>query len=393
MRAIVVAAIGCFAMRVAHADPKQLHAAAQAADTGHCSPATCTPEIVALYQQAADAYAAYLAKSPDDAEARFLRAQILDMKLGRLEEAGDEYARVGALQVVGKYHEDALLGAIDAYDRARGTGPSASPIDDKLVAAANRYVELFHGGPHMTEIMFRLGQLAFDRGRLADAARIFQTIVTRFPNDPNAGPAGDRWLSVLDRARDWAGIERAAAVLRTLPAFQAPDRLELLAHLALQAIAKQAEAAADGGHARDAAAQYRRAFAAATSDDDRVRYLYLAATMLARARAYGDARAAYVELATTYPRTSKAAEALFAAARVDEARFDWDGAASSYEQLARSYPRDERAADALYDAGVLRRALDQRDAAIAAFGELAARYAARRDAESAALVRAELVGT
>ena len=37
MRTIVALAIGCFAMRAAYADPKQLHAAAQAADTAHCT--------------------------------------------------------------------------------------------------------------------------------------------------------------------------------------------------------------------------------------------------------------------------------------------------------------------------------------------------------------------
>ena len=52
-------------------------------------------------------------------EIRYYRADILFFKLGKAEEAGDEYLAVGKSAPVGKYHKDALLNAMDAFEKAR----------------------------------------------------------------------------------------------------------------------------------------------------------------------------------------------------------------------------------------------------------------------------------
>ncbi len=74
------------------------------------------------YARAAEAYDFYLANfpdAPDAAELRYLRADILYFKLGKYEDAGREYLAVGKTQPVGKYHKDALLQAMGAFEKVR----------------------------------------------------------------------------------------------------------------------------------------------------------------------------------------------------------------------------------------------------------------------------------
>ena len=77
------------------------------------------------YARAAEAYEFYLANFPDAADAvelRYLRADILYFKLGKYEEAGREYLAVGKTQPVGKFHKDALLQAMGAFEKVRKPG-------------------------------------------------------------------------------------------------------------------------------------------------------------------------------------------------------------------------------------------------------------------------------
>src|SRR3954469_16134844 len=79
------------------------------------------------YARAAEAYEFYLANFPeatDAAELRYLRADILYFKLGKYEDAGREYLAVGKTQPVGKYHKDALLQSMGAFEKVRKPIPS-----------------------------------------------------------------------------------------------------------------------------------------------------------------------------------------------------------------------------------------------------------------------------
>ena len=61
---------------------------------------------------------------PRAAEVRFFRAEILYYKLGKFEEAGDEYLAVGKTAPVGKYHKGALLNAMSVeYPKTHDPAP------------------------------------------------------------------------------------------------------------------------------------------------------------------------------------------------------------------------------------------------------------------------------
>src|SRR5215467_8733464 len=110
---------------------KTMHAEAQANEK--------TTKVVDKdrYARATEAYGFYLANfpdAPDAAELRYLRADILFFKLGKYEDAGREYLAVGKTQPVGKYHKDALLQAMGAFEKVRkpvgGPGGGKREITD-----------------------------------------------------------------------------------------------------------------------------------------------------------------------------------------------------------------------------------------------------------------------
>jgi tetratricopeptide (TPR) repeat protein len=102
------------------------------------------------YARAAETYQFYLASFPDATDAvelRYLRADILYFKLQRYDEAGREYVAVGKSQPVGKYHKDALLQAMTAFEKLRkppsGGKREISDSDRLFGEAADLYAVLF----------------------------------------------------------------------------------------------------------------------------------------------------------------------------------------------------------------------------------------------------------
>ena len=201
-------------------------------------------DLLALYTKAADAYEQYLAafgaaKSAAEKaiEMRYYRADILCFKLGKVEAAGDEYLAVGKSAPVGKYHKDALLNAMNAFEAARPKDTAGRrklyDVDKKFGEAIDLYATLFPADPTLVGVIFKNGQMFYDYGEYDEAIKRFGVIVTKYPKDPNAGPAGDRILSALNKAQDYENIEDWARKLKTAPSFaaqgpagppRAPDR-------------------------------------------------------------------------------------------------------------------------------------------------------------------------
>src|SRR5262249_12084125 len=131
------------------------------------------------YARAAEAYGFYLAQFPDAKDAtelRYLRADILYFKLKKYEDAGDEYLAVGRTQPVGKYHKDALLQAMGAFEKLRqptkpqaaAAGGGAKPkreitdSDRKFAEAADLYATLFPKDRDIVTVIYKNGQFFYD---------------------------------------------------------------------------------------------------------------------------------------------------------------------------------------------------------------------------------------
>ncbi|MDB4982061.1 MAG: Tetratricopeptide 2 repeat protein [Myxococcales bacterium] len=344
------------------------------------------------YSRAAESYAFYLQSFPDAADAvelRYLRADILYFKLGRYEEAGRDYLAVGKSQPVGKYHKDALLQAMGAFEKVRRPASAGGKREitesDRLFGeAADVYATLFPNDKEIVTVVFKNGQFFFDYGDYDEAIKRFGLIVEKYPDDPNAGPAGDRILEALNKAKDYENIETWARRLKKTKAFSARDEQERLDKLVLGAVMKSGEKYANDGQYEKAASFYQRVAQEYPQSPLAPKALNNAGAVFEKARKQDEAVVAYKTLADKYPTASEAPEALFTAARIEENIAYYDKAAALYEQLAQRYPQNPHAADALRSAGVLREGLGQHDRAIKHFGEYSKRFKDKSDAKDVA---------
>ncbi|WP_428261827.1 tetratricopeptide repeat protein [Haliangium sp.] len=349
---------------------------------------------LALYRQAARLYGTYLDYYDADehaGEVRFLRAEILFFKLQEYEAAGDQYLAVAKTEPVGKYHKDALLRAMEAYEKARppaptrGDGPrELSAADRKFAEAVDLYATLFPADPELVGVIFRNGQMFYEYGDYDEAIKRFGLIVTKYPNDQNAGPAGDRILEALVKGEDYENIEEWARKLKDAPAFQDDKQQRRLDKLIVESIGKSGEQYAEKGEYAKAAEFYLRIPKEFPNHNLAPQAYMNAGVMYEKAKRPERAASTYLNLASTLPKSKPAAKAAFTAGQVYESVAYFDRAAEAYEVVIDQFPRSSEGPDALFNAGVLRQALGQNERAIGHYQLYAKRYRKRKDAEEVA---------
>src|SRR5262249_3824609 len=152
--------------------------------------------------------------------------------------------------------------AMSAFELARPKDTAGRkqvyPVDQKFGEAVDLYATLFQADPTIVGVIFKNGQMFYDYGNYDEAIKRFGIIVTKYPKDPNAGPAGDKILSALGKAQDYENLENWARRLKPTPGFASKDRQELLANLIVQSIQKSGDKYADAGKWDKAATFYLR---------------------------------------------------------------------------------------------------------------------------------------
>lgn len=347
--------------------------------------------LVAAYRQANAGYALYLSAfgdAADAAELRFFRAQISLLKLYDFEAAGDDFLAVGKTAPVGKYHKDALLAAMAAFEKARPADTAGKrelvEVDKKFAEAVDLYATLFPADPELVGVIFKNGQRFYDYGNYDEAIKRFGLIVTRYPDHPDAGPAGDRILAALNKAADYENIEDWARRLKTAKAFAGADQQERLDRLIVESISASGQKYAEAGKYEQAAGFYLRVPKEFPKHKSAAQSMMNAGVMYEKAKAPEKAADVYLELATTYKTAPEADKAAFAAGQVYERVAYFDRAAEAYEVVVKDFPTSKSAPDALYNAGVLRQALGQHEKAIAHYQAYAKKFDDRKDAAEVA---------
>jgi cellulose synthase operon protein C len=382
-----------------------LHGEAQRREKGLKRPAqkqcATRPElpgdVLALYGRAGDAYESYLTAfggskggSEKATEIRYYRADILCFKLAKVEAAGDEYLAVGRTAPVGSYHKDALLNAMNAFELARPKDTAGRrqlyPVDRKFGEAIDLYATLFPADKTLVGVIFKNGQMFYDYGEFDEAIKRFGVIVTKYPDDENAGPAGDRILSALNKAADYENIETWARKLKKAKAFADRSQQDRLDRLIVEAIQKSGDKYAEAGKYLEAAGFYMRVPKETSDAKASAQALTNAGVMYEKAKQPERAADIYLDLAEKYGDKSPdiAEKAAFSAGQVYEKVIYYDRAAKAYELVWIRFRTGTKAADALYNAALLRQALGQNKEAIAHYSEYAKKFRERKDAADVA---------
>ena len=273
--------------------------------------------------------------------------------------------------------------------RARRTpraGSKLYDVDKKFGEAIDLYATLFPADASLVGVIFKNGQMFFDYGEYDEAIKRFGVIVTKYPKDPNAGPAGDRILAALNKAKDYENIESWARKLKTAPSFAAKDQQERLAKLIVESIQKSGDKYAEAGRYEQAATFYLRV-PKETSDSKVGAQAWMnAGVMYEKAKLPEHAADVYLDLAEKYAdkNADLAEKAAFSAGQVYEKVIYYDRAAKAYEMVWTKFRTGGKAADALFNAGLLRQALGQNKEAIAHYREYTNKFPGRKDAPDVA---------
>src|SRR5262249_8088970 len=154
----------------------------------------------------------------------------------------------------------------------------------------------------------------------------FGVIVTKYPDDENAGPAGDRILAALNKAADYENIESWARKLKKAKSFAAKDQQDRLDRLIVEANQKRgdnepgARKYADAGKYVEAAAFYMRVPKETSDTKVSAQALTNAGVMYEKAKQPEKAADIYLDLAEKYGDKSPeiAEKAAFSAGQVYE---------------------------------------------------------------------------
>jgi soluble lytic murein transglycosylase len=198
---------------------------------------------------------------------------------------------------------------------------------------------------YRAEVQWQLGSLARRGGDLGGAAERFRAIVVEYAVTERAGSALNALneLDQADRISDYqAGLVRfhRGELARAIGGFEA-------------------QLAAGGSPEELAGASYYRALALARQGRDSA------------------ARAAFDDMAASYPSSPLAADALYRAARLVEGVERYGDAAARYQALSAAYPDSAAGQLALFRAGFALRRDNRHDDALAAWVAAAPQAAAR----------------
>jgi TolA-binding protein len=352
------------------------------------------------YAAAAEAYKFYVQSFPDAADAaelRYLRADILYFKLGDLRAAGREYLEVGKSRPVGGSHKEALLQAMNAFEKLRPPAPAGhrkrdvTDDDRRFAEAADLYATLFPNDKEIITVIFKNGQFFYDYGDYDEAIKRFGLIIERYPQSPVAGAAGDKLLECLGAAKDYENIETWARRLKQTQAFSGRAEQARLDELIVGSMMKSGENHAAKGDWEKAATAFDKAAREYPAAASAAKALANAAAAYEKAGRPERAVAAYKALADRYPRSPDAPAGLLVAAKIEESIAAFPAAAALYEQLATRYPQAPEAPGALRSAGLLRQTLGQSDKAVAHYAAFEKQYKGRAETRDVAFQKAMLL--
>jgi TolA-binding protein len=140
-----------------------------------------------------------------DTKSRYAYAELL-FQIGEFRRASEQYQLVGAKSVDTHIAHDANYSALVALEKAREK--KKAPTDDAdLIRISKNYLERHPKGEHVTQVRFKVGFTAYDRGDMVEAEKWLRPLAS----DEKAGEfkrkSEDLILDILNTRKDYAGIK------------------------------------------------------------------------------------------------------------------------------------------------------------------------------------------
>ncbi len=324
------------------------------------------------YEKVAQLCRIYLDTFPADSNAydvNWSYALLLDSRLGRFEDAFDEYIRVSNDYLETAHQEDAAVNAVGVADTLvkikYGTNDSVSvdlanvaklnpealsPEESRLIEAYDNYIRLFPNGEYAANFLAAAGGIYYNHKKFAEAKVYFQTLVKRFPGSEEKSLAMRSIMDSYFALGRFKDSEVIAKKIMNTPSVSEKQK-EFARKRLGQAIFKNAEYLEEQGDFFNAATEYFRVFQEARDEPKLVeRALLNSGLNFQKSKDWIRAIATYDTLVTNYPKSKFAIPALHNMADDYQELEQYSNAASIYERIFNEFRDSDEADVALYNA-------------------------------------------
>ncbi len=326
------------------------------------------------YETFADHCSKYLNTFPSDSNAYDINwsyAYMLDSRLGRFDQAYEEYIRVSNDYLETEHQHEAALNAvytadtlvemkygtqekglaeIDIANAARLSPESLTDEERRLIEAYDNYIRLFPDGEYTPNFLAAAGGIYYNHKKFAEAKVYFQTLVSRFPGAEQKSLA---LRSIMDSYFALGKFKDSEIMAkRILDEVAVSEEQKDFARKRMgQAIFKNAEYLEDQGDYFAAANEYKRVYKEASEDQQLAEAaLFNAGLNYERVKDWVRAINVFDTLAVVYPDSRYALPSLEKMAGAYTELEQFTQAAQIYERIYNKFSDAENAEPALYNA-------------------------------------------
>ncbi len=314
-----------------------------------------------LYRRVAKECENYLDVFPTDSNAYSVNwnyAQILDLKMGRFEDAYEQYIHVSNDYLETNFQKDAANNAIFVADTLvklvfkGATGATATDVEiasigdeealrpevltaeeKRLIEAYDNYIRLFPDDESTPKYLANAGAIYFNHKQFGEARVYFKTLVNRFPGAREKTLA---YRSIMDSYFYLGQFEDSEFIAKQiLRSDQIPDEERIFAQKRLAAsIFNHAKLYEDQGQFMDAADEFRRVFTESPEDTTYAEAgLFNSGRNYDKIKEWEKALDTYILLSDKYPKSKYAISSLKNAAEDNKELKHYSDAAQIYERI------------------------------------------------------------
>jgi TolA-binding protein len=364
---------------------------------------TKNPDTYKLVKHVYRVHLDRFSKEKDAVDMAFFYAEVLWVTED-YREAAEQYTKVIQMDPKGKYVHEAAFAAVLAWKSAlniddEGRGPDQRDSKDlkplpipayqqKMIAAFDTYIKYVPNPPdprELVKIKYRKARVFYEYNHFDEAVKYFEDVVLNHPNDELAIYSANLLLDSLN------AMKRTPEVLAWVEKFMGTPQLmkdeafaKDMVRLRTESLDVDADEHFKKGRFKQCGISYLSAAESLPDHPRNPERLYNAGICFTRARLIGQAVAARKMLVDTYPKDTRAQQALYQIASNYQQIASYQNAADYFEKFASQFPGEKMAPQALANAYQFRLGLGDYDKAIGDLNSYIKYFGAKKPDDAAA---------
>jgi TolA-binding protein len=322
---------------------------------------TTDPELLAASVEMSRAYLEFYPAGPKAYTVNYNLAVLLDQHVDQSSDAYTEYIRVSKDYEDESHRKEAAVNAViigykliqeqPPVPQDSLMGAPLSEPEQMYVDAVDNYMALFPSGEEAELFLLNVGGVYYNHGQYEDSRRYYNTLLETFPHGERRGAAYRYIMNGYFAEGKYAEAELIAkeiqdSVIDTSVVASARTRQAESAYLGAESMKIQGDLIA-------AAAEYKRTALENPDYPQAHKALFEAGITYQEAQSWTDANEVYLMLVERYPQSELADKSLYNVGYNSQAELgDKQFAAQTFERLATEYPESPLAQDALRNASI-----------------------------------------